>query len=367
MRAGAEAESEGEVWARYSRQILFAPLGREGQERLRAASAAIIGCGALGGAQAELLTRAGVGRLILVDRDLVEASNLQRQRLFTEADAAEGAPKAAAAARRLAAVNAEVEVVARVADLGPENIEELLAGAQILLDGCDNLETRYLLNDYSQACGAPWIYGAVVGSYGATFTILPAGGLALSGDGSPAGPGPTACLECLFGPQPAELTETCDTRGVLNWAVDWVASQQAGEAVKWMAGAAAALRTTLIARDLWSNEASELRAPPRDPNCRACARRDWVHLRGERRAPVTLCGRDAVQIHERGRELSLSALAARLAPLGEVRRHDLLLRFQPKGDARARELVIFPDGRAIIRGAADAAAARAAYARYIGA
>ncbi|MGH9540952.1 MAG: ThiF family adenylyltransferase [Terriglobales bacterium] len=342
------------LWERYSRQMLFEPLGRAGQQRLRRSCMALVGCGALGSTQADLLARAGVGRLVIIDRDYVEPSNLQRQRLFDEADARESLPKATAAARHLREINGEVEIVPHAADLNPENADQLLAGAEIILDATDNLETRYLVNDYAVARNLPWIYGAVVGAYGVTFTIRP---------------GQTACLECLFGGQPAGLIDTCDTRGVLNWAVQWVAALQVGEAVKLAVGAESTLRRTLLAGDAWSNEFRQLQPPPRDPECRACGRADFVYLRGERKARVTLCGRGSVQIHEHRRQMAFPDLAERLAPLGDVRYNDFILKFRPSADASpsCQELTLFPDGRAIVKGAADPAAARSAYARYLGA
>lgn len=338
---------------RYSRQILFAPLGEAGQEKLAQARVAIVGCGALGTAQADLLVRAGIGDLLLLDRDYVEASNLQRQSLFDEQDAAAGLPKAVAAQRRLEHVNSGIHLEAAVTDLEPGNIERLLAGRDLLLDGTDNLETRYLLNDYSIARGVPWIYGAAVASRGMSFSIVP---------------GETACLECLFpcDSDAPPLTETCDTTGVLAWAVTWVAALQVSEAVKLLTGNRAALRRTLVTADLWTNDFRQLAAPARDPQCRACARRDFVHLRGERRAALTLCGRNAVQIHEHQHPLELAQLAARLRPHGEVRSNDFALRFVPTAPA-GLELTIFPDGRALIKGTTEPGLARSLYARYIGA
>ncbi|HWG37129.1 MAG TPA: ThiF family adenylyltransferase [Terriglobales bacterium] len=343
---------------RYSRQILFAPLGAAGQERLAAARVTIVGCGALGTAQADLLARAGVGRLHLVDRDCVEASNLQRQALFDEEDARLAAPKARAAQARLRKVNGAIQVEAAVADLTPANAEELLAGSDVVLDGTDNFETRYLLNDWALARGVPWVYGAAVASRGMTFTILP---------------GETACLNCIFpdhGEERAAPHETCDTAGVLAWTVSLVAALQVSEAVKLLVGARASLRRGLWSADLWRNQFRELAAPAPDPECRACRRREFVHLEGEGRAAVTLCGRNAVQIHEHRRALELAALAERLRPHGEVRANDFALRFLPSPAAHASdalEMMIFPDGRALIKGTTDAGLARSLYARYIGA
>jgi molybdopterin/thiamine biosynthesis adenylyltransferase len=336
---------------RYARQTRFPPLGAAGQARLGAAHVAIVGCGALGSAQADLLARAGVGHITIIDRDYVEWSNLQRQRLFDEADARDALPKAAAAARHLAQINSLTRVDGVVADLDSDNIGRLLAGAQVLLDGADNFETRYLLNDYAVARGLPWIYGAAVGSYGCTFTIRP---------------GATACLECVFGPRPEGAAETCETAGVLNFVVDWVAAQQAGEAIKLCAGQTAALRPTLAAADLWRNEFRQLAAPPRDPACPCCGQRRFVHLEALSAAASTvLCGRNAVQVNPRRGALDLPALAQRLQSLGTVRQNEFVLRFAPQ--TGPLEMTLFADGRAIIQGTDDPAAARSLYARYIGA
>ncbi|MGH9412125.1 MAG: ThiF family adenylyltransferase [Terriglobales bacterium] len=338
---------------RYSRQILFAPLGAAGQHRLSQARIAIVGCGALGTAQADLLVRAGVGELLLLDRDYVEFSNLQRQTLFAEHDAEAGLPKAVAAKARLERVNSSVRIESAVTDLEPGNIERLLAGRDLLLDGTDNLETRYLLNDFSIAHAVPWIYGAAVAARGLSFTVLP---------------GETACLECLFpgGSSDEPLRDTCDTAGVLAWTIAWVAALQVAEAVKLLTGNRAALRATLVSADLWTNEFRSLAAPARDPECRACARRDFVHLRGERRAALTLCGRNAVQIHEHLHPLALAELAVRLRPHGLVRSNEFALRFVPTTPS-GLELMIFPDGRALIKGTTEPGLARSLYARYVGA
>jgi molybdopterin/thiamine biosynthesis adenylyltransferase len=344
---------DAEFVDRYSRQILFAGIGREGQQRLRTSHVAVVGCGALGSAQAILLARAGVGRLTLVDRDYVEGSNLQRQLLFTEDDAEQGRPKALAAADAIRTANSSIVVEAAVEDVTSENVERILSGAAVLLDGTDNFETRYLINDFAVAHSVPWIYGAAVGSAGVSFTVRP---------------GMTACLECVFGERPAGLVETCDTVGVLGWAVTAIGSVQVSECVKLLVGAEERLRATLLSLDLWQNEFRQIRRPPPDPNCRACARRDFVYLRGERRATITLCGRDSVQIHERSRPIAFAELQARLAPHGRVRYNDYALRFwsNEPGVAAGFELTVFPNGRAIIKGTTDTALARSLYARYIG-
>ena len=344
---------------RYSRQILFAGIGSEGQQRLTEAHAAVIGVGATGAATAQLLARAGVGRLTLIDRDFVEPSNLQRQVLFDEADAAEALPKAEAARRHLAAINSSVAVEAHVADLVPGNIASLFppaaeGGPGLLLDCTDNYETRYLLNDYAVSTGTPWIYAAAVGAYAATMNILPASGSAAAEA--------TACLACLFPAPPGGVVETCDTAGILSTAVNFAASLQTTEALKFLTGQPHRMRRSFLSYDLWSGERAELAAAAPDPGCSVCGRREFRYLAGAARPHITLCGRNSVQIHEHDRPLDLAALERRLAPLGAVRANSLLLRFQ----YGAHTLTVFPDGRAVIQGTTDVAQARALYARFVG-
>lgn len=345
-------------YERYSRQILFAPLGEEGQERLLAGSAVLVGCGALGTAVSNLLVRAGLGRLRIVDRDFVEFSNLQRQSLFEEADAREALPKAVAAERRLRAANAGVRVEGVVDDLTPETAKELLSGFPLILDGTDNFETRMLVNDFALACGVPWIYAAAVASYGVTFTVRP---------------GETACLACLLetgsstgGDAAAGAVaqdQTCDTAGVLNAAAGVVAALEAAEAIKILAGRTEALSDRLISCDVWAGRFQTIRVA-RDPACRACARRELTWLVGQAQPQVTLCGRDSVQIHERRRRLDLEALALRLGAVAlDVRTNGFLLRFR----VPPYEATVFPDGRAVFKGTRDPAVARSLYARYIAA
>jgi molybdopterin/thiamine biosynthesis adenylyltransferase len=332
---------------RYSRQVLFAPIGEAGQQRLAASTVAIVGCGATGAAGAALLARAGVGTLILIDRDFVEESNLQRQVLFDEADAAAATPKAEAARRQIARFNSEIQVRAHVADLVPDNIQTLLGDAALILDATDNFETRYLINDYSVDRGFPWIYAAAVGAYAATMNILP---------------GETACLACLFPQPPSGPVETCDTAGILNTAVNLAASIQVTEALKYLTGARDAMRRTLLSWDLWQNERSEISAAAPNPECAVCGARDFAHLRGEGRPHITLCGRNSVQIHEHHRPVDLAAAADRLRPHGEVRQNGLLLQFR-RGP---HTLTLFADGRALIQGTTDIALARTLYARFVG-
>lgn len=334
---------------KYSRQMLFAPLGPEGQERLQAAAVVLVGCGAIGAAAAQLLVRAGIGRLRILDRDFVEVSNLQRQSLFDEADAAEALPKAVAAERKLRAINSDAEVEGRIADLGPGNAAELLGGFPLILDGTDNFETRFLVNDFAVKSGTPWIYAAAVASYGVTMTIRP---------------GQTPCLSCLLeASNGAGLEETCDTIGVLGSIVNLIASLEVTEALKILAGRSNALHGRLLSCDVWSGRFQSIRAEP-NPTCRACARKEFPYLEGQAQPHITLCGRDSVQIHERGRMLDLQALEERLAPtIHDVRQNGFLLRFR----IPPYEMTVFTDGRAILKGTKDPAVARSLYAKYIGA
>lgn len=335
---------------KYSRQILFSGIGEAGQEKLLAASAVLVGCGAMGSVVAGLLARAGIGRLRIIDRDFVEPSNLQRQTLFTEDDARQSLPKAVAAERSLRAMNSDVKVEGVVGDLTPRNAEELLGGFPLILDGTDNFETRLLLNDAAVSFGIPWIYAAAVGSYGVTLTIEP---------------GETACLACLLESQNGNAAaETCDTAGVLGSAVSVVASIEAGEAIKLLSGHPQALHHRLISCDIWSGRFQSIRVP-RNPNCRACARREFDYLEGAAQPHITLCGRDSVQIHERRRNLDLAELGRKLAAGSDtgVRNNDFLLRFS----VPPYEMTVFADGRAIVKGTQDPAVARSLYARYIGA
>ena len=346
---GAAAASSAANDDRYSQQILFSGIGAEGQQRLAQARVAIVGCGATGTALAGLLARAGVGTLRIIDRDYVEASNLQRQSLFDENDAAESKPKAIAAAQKIAAFNSSIVVEPRVEDLIPENVDEALAGMQLLLDGTDNFETRYLINDYAVKHDVPWIYAAAVGSYCATMNVIP---------------GQTACLACIFPDSPRGMMETCETAGILNSAVNLVASVAATEALKILMGASAAstLRRSLLSFDVWSNQHAEISADKPRADCRVCGEREFVHLAGEGRPHITLCGRNSVQIHERQRSIDFAELNERLTPHGTVRHNEFVLKFWRE----PFEMTVFPDGRAIIKGTTDSSVARSLYAWYVG-
>ncbi len=332
---------------RYSRQVLFPGIGAQGQTRLSQGRVAIVGCGATGACVSGLLARAGVGQLVIIDRDYVEPSNLQRQSLFDEADAADSLPKAVAAARKIAAFNSEVQTTPVVADLTPENIESLLGDADLILDATDNFETRYLINDFAVKHGKPWIYAAAVAAYAVTMNVLP---------------GETACLACLFPAPPEGTIETCDTAGILNSAVNLIGSIQATEAIKFLVGAKDKLRRTLLSFDVWSNEQAEIAAARPRPGCQTCEKRNFVHLAGERRPQITLCGRNSVQIHERNRPVDFAEMSARLGNHGTVKHNAFVLKFWRD----PYEMTLFPDGRAIIKGTSDTSVARSLYARFVG-
>lgn len=332
---------------RYSRQILFAPIGQAGQAKFLDASVCIAGCGALGSFQAEALARAGVGQLRLIDRDYVDYTNLQRQWLYSEADAQNESPKAIAAARRLHDLNHHVKIEPFVADLTPSNAEELIQGCDIILDGTDNFETRYLLNDLSVKLNIPWIYGAAVGSYGVVMPVVPERG---------------PCFACVYPQPPTGPQPTCDVNGVLASTTAAVASLQVATALRLLVGWPG-FECRIHTLDVWQGTSKQISAGRRDPDCPVCAARDFRYLEGRRRTPVSLCGRNAVQLHENARPLNLDELATRLRPHGNVRVNEFALRLVlPK-----YQLTFFPDGRAIIKGTTDIGIARSLYARLVGA
>ncbi len=310
------------------------------------ARVAVVGCGALGSFLAGALARAGIGWMRIVDRDYVELSNLQRQWLFDQCDVEQGLPKAIAAARKIALINSGVRVEPAVADLTASNVEDLLGDVDLILDGTDNFETRYLMNDFAVSRGRPWVYGAAVGSYGITMTVLP---------------GKTSCLRCIYPDPPGGVQPTCETAGVLGAITALIASLQVGEAMKILCGAEPSRKITTV--DIWSGEIRQVAQPGPEAQCPACGRREFPYLHGHGRAPVSLCGQNAVQIHERNRPLDLRDLAERLAPLGAVRANEFALRFE----VAPYLLTVFPDGRAIVKGTTDVGIARSLYARYVGA
>lgn len=335
---------------RYSRQILFGGIGKEGQQRLLRSRALIIGCGALGTAHAESLARAGVGRLGVVDRDFVEPSNLQRQTMFTEADARERLPKAVAIARHVAEINAEVEVEAEVADVNQTNVERFLRDSDVVLDGTDNFTTRYLINDACVKHNANWIYGAAVSSYGVTMTVRPH---------------VTPCLRCVFEEAPqAGSAPTCDTAGVIMPIISIVSAVQVSEALKLLTGQPESLHGALMQFDVWRNDWRKIALGKPNADCPTCARAIYEALDAEGNDyAAALCGRDAVQINPpRATAIDFAQLAEKLRASGEVNFNAYTLRFR----VGEYELTVFKDARSIIRGTDDINHARSLYARYIG-
>lgn len=337
-------------YTRYARQVIFSGIGQEGQEKLLNAHVVLVGCGADGSLIADRLVRAGVGRLTLVDRDFVELNNLQRQVLYDEDDLRENLPKAVAAERKLRRINSQVEVSGLVADLNAENAEALLAGAHLVMDGTDNLEARYLINDVCVKRAIPWVYCGVVASYGMTMTIVPH---------------QTPCLRCLFADAPPPgASATCDTVGVLGPVVSVVAGIAAAEGIKLLVGGGER-NPGIIHVDLWDNTFNVFESGPPHPDCPACGAGNYEFLEGETGArAVSLCGRDAVQIRVPGaRSLSLVAVAERLQKVGQITAaNDYLVRFRVDG----YEITLFADARAIIKGTQDESIARSLYAKYIG-
>lgn len=335
---------------RYSRQILFSGIREEGQRRLLESRALIVGCGALGSAHAESLARAGVGKLRIADRDFVEASNLQRQTMFTESDATERIPKAVAAQNHIREINSEIEVEAEVTDVNHSNIENLVRDCDVVLDGTDNFATRYLINDACVKHKINWIYGAAVGSYGVTMTILPH---------------QTPCLRCVFEEAPpAASAPTCDTAGVIMPVISVVSAVQVTEALKLLTGQPENLNKSLMQFDVWRNEWRRINPGPPSPDCPTCARGEFETLEATSGDfAAVLCGRNAVQISpSQSTRLNFEELAERLRPTGEVKFNDYLLRFRT-GEF---ELTVFKDARSIIRGTNEIKTARSLYAKYVG-
>jgi molybdopterin/thiamine biosynthesis adenylyltransferase len=331
---------------RYSRQIRFEPIGEGGQKAIRKASVCIIGCGALGSFQAESLARAGIGRLALIDRDYVDFSNLQRQWLYEERDAHDEVPKAVAAARRIADLNGDVQVTPLVSDVTPSNVEELTAEFDVLLDGTDNFETRYLINDLSVKRGVPWIYGAAIGSYGVVMPIVPERG---------------PCFRCIYPEAPAGVLPTCDVNGIISPTTATVAAWQVSLALRILVGWSD-FSCRIQSVDVWAGTSRSIGAGNPDPDCPVCAKREFRYLDGQRTSPVSLCGRNAVQLHNTTKSIDLQGLAERLRGLGEVRVNEFALRISlPKYD-----VTVFPDGRAIVKGTTDVGTARSVYAQLIG-
>ena len=337
--------------SRYHRQMILPQIGPEGQKKISASSVAVVGLGALGSVSANLLARAGVGRLLLIDRDFLELNNLQRQVLFDEEDLRENLPKAVAAQRKLKKINSEIEIEAEPSDLNPETIAELLEGMNLVVDGTDNFETRFLLNDFSLREKIPWIYGVAVATEGLAYVILP-------------GEGP--CLRCLFEEAPRPGTfQTCDTAGILAPAAHWVASFQAVEALKILTGGREAVDRRLWKADLWKKEFKAIDVSDfQKKRCSGCKTQDYPYLARERGSrTVSLCGRNAVQIfRSESSPINFQNLAQRLSSLGAVQYNDYLL----KASITPFEITVFTNGRAIIQGTEDAAQAKSVYSKYIG-
>jgi molybdopterin/thiamine biosynthesis adenylyltransferase len=337
--------------SRYSRQILFSPIGAEGQKKLSRAKVAIVGMGALGTVLADHMVRAGVGYVRIIDRDFVELSNLQRQMLYNEQDASQSAPKAIAAASKLREVNSLVTVEPHVVDLNQTNAEELLADVDLLLDGTDNFSVRFLINDVSVKHNIPWIYGGAVSSRGVSMTVIP---------------GVTPCLRCMFGQAPAQGTaETCDTAGVIGPIIHVVASYQAVEAL--IVGDHQRLNRKMIHFDLWHNQHAAVDVSnARKPDCPACAHKHYEYLHAEINGETiqSLCGRNSVQIHPAvPLHCVLSDWAEKFKPLGKVEINPFLLKLHLDDELT---LVLFPDGRLIVQGTDDISTAKSLYSRYIG-
>lgn len=359
--------------SRYHRQALLPGFGEEGQRRLGASTALILGCGALGSMSAELLARAGVGHLVIVDRDFVEITNLQRQVLFEERDVENAIPKAEAARSRLARINSTVRVTAIIDDLNHGNIARHASGADIFVDGLDNFETRYLANDYAVKHGIPYMYGGAVGTVGAAFAILPH---TPDGDApwerDAAGSGATPCLRCLFKEAPPPgTTPTCDTVGVLSSAVTAIASFQVAETLKALSGNFDRICPTLLNIDLWTNTVMQLKVAGayERGDCPCCKQGRFDYLDGRLgSAATTLCGRDAVQLtHRQDPEgLDLDRVAARLREHGNVTASQYMLRASIADGGNAYTLSLFPDGRAIVHGTDEPNVARGVYAKYVG-
>jgi molybdopterin/thiamine biosynthesis adenylyltransferase len=366
--------------ARYHRQMLLAGIGEAGQQRLAASHALVVGCGALGTMIVDALARAGVGTLTIVDRDVVELTNLQRQILFDERDVEQGMPKAEAAKAKVARVNSQVAVHAHVDDFSHRSAARYVEGVDIIMDGLDNFETRYLLNDIAVSRGIPYIYGGAVGTTGVTMAILPSGAMRQV-DSTSRVKWPddqsTPCLRCVFPEAPPPGTSpTCDTAGVLGPAVAVIAAQQAAQAIKLLTGHVEALDRALVSIDIWTNEFRRFDvSAARQSECPCCGRGQFVFLDGATgSAAMSLCGRNAVQIspsRELESTLDLPNLAARLTPHGSFTVNEYLLRGTLAGDRNGKgepiELTVFPNGRTIIKGVTETDAARSIYAKYIGA
>jgi adenylyltransferase/sulfurtransferase len=336
---------------RYSRQILFGPVGAEGQRKINQSSVTLIGCGALGSTLASMMVRGGVGKIRIVDRDFVELSNLQRQVLFDESDINNSLPKAEAAARKLRLINSEVDIIPMVADVNFESIEHFIDGTDLILDGTDNLQTRFLINDVAIKHGIPWVYGACLAASGMALAVLPGG---------------KPCLRCLFDhpPEPGQL-ETCETAGILGPTVGVVASFQAMEAIKILTGNLEAVNRHFVSFELWQNRMNQMGLDTLKDGCVCCAQKQFEFLSGRGSlSTISLCGRNSVQIRpkSKGDRIDLAEFAQRLKDAGPVIQNEFMLRLQLPD----MEMTIFPDARVIIKGTNDVDEALTLYAKYVG-
>lgn len=359
---------------RYHRQMLLPGMGEVGQRKLLAAKAMIVGCGALGTVIANMLARAGVGHLVIVDRDFIEITNLQRQVLFDERDVENAMPKAEAAKQKLAGINSQVKVTAVIDDINHTNIESLVEGCDVILDGVDNFETRFLVNDVAVKRAIPYIYGGAVGTVGMSLAILPhtpSGDAAwerVSENGTA-----TPCLRCLFEQAPPPgMNPTCETAGVLGPLVSVIANYETAEAIKILTENWDAISPKLLHIDLWQNTFHQFDvAGAYDvADCPCCKQHRFEYLDGRfSSATTTLCGRNAVQLTQKlssGQTLDFDQIAARLTAHGSVKTNRFMLQAQIRDNGQAYELTLFADGRAIVKGTTQANTAKSIYAKYVG-
>ncbi|HHW36928.1 MAG TPA: thiazole biosynthesis adenylyltransferase ThiF [Bacillales bacterium] len=334
-------------FTRYSRQMLFSPIGEEGQKKLTNSSVLIVGMGALGTALANHLVRAGIGHVRFIDRDYVEKSNLQRQMLFDEDDVASALPKAIAAKKKLSKINSDIKVEAIVGDASSKNIDELIDGIDIVLDGTDNFQTRFLLNDACFKYRIPFVYGGAVSSRGMSAIFVP---------------DETPCLRCFISATD-QGGQTCDTIGVISPIVDIVASLQVVEVIKFLVGDVKSRRKSLLTLDIWNNYRYDMTFSTPKTDCPTCQKKEYPALNlAEKDIITVLCGRETVQIQaEQG--FNLEIWADRLKPIGNVQKTPFLLKVElPEGE----RLVLFPDGRTLVQGTEDQVRAKTLYSRYIG-
>lgn len=358
---------------RYHRQMLLPGFGEQGQRQLLESTAVILGCGALGTVAASMLARAGVGHLVIIDRDFIDLTNLQRQVLFDEQDIADGIPKAEAARRKIAQINSQVEVTAIVDDINFRNVEQLVAGADVLVDGLDNFETRYLVNDCAVKHGIPYLYGGAVGTAGMAFAVLPhTGNSAAPWEVCPSGNYATPCFQCIFEKSPAPgQSPTCDTAGVMGPVPSIIANFQAAEALKILTGNFDRVDRAMLTMDMWENTFSRLNVDRAwsDGDCPCCKHRNFGFLAGRQGSSTTaLCGQNAVHLSHRQHQgnISLDEVAQRLRRHGPVSANDFMVRAEVSDNHAVFELTLFADGRAIIKGTGEPAIARSVYAKFVG-